>query len=72
MVLEREAEALQRSRKWHLGVLLCAGRRLKNKLTCGVHASVTGGRQKQRGYFGTYENTIAYSHLCVGLTSLNT
>jgi hypothetical protein len=24
------------------------------KLTCGAHTSVSGGREKQQGYFGTY------------------
>ena len=32
------------------------GRRLKKKLTCGPHTSVSAGR-KQQGYFGPYKNT---------------
>lgn len=44
----------------------CVDWRLKKKLTCRAHTLASGGREKQQGYFGTYENTVAFSDLQVG------
>jgi hypothetical protein len=48
------------------------GRRLKEKLTCGTHPSVSGGGEEQSGYFGPYENTIAFAYLRMGPMLSNT